>query len=160
MRDIFINLENNKFRGEVLDVSFVSEDSIVKELCKNEIESERVIFKSRNIKNKIDTSVLFFTLNTFTMDIFKYRMMKTLHNAMNHNAEIYVWDINKPRSKIFRNTIKMLLPDKSIKSLKIKNLNIISDNSFEKIRSIVSKYFTIKEMRISDEVFFIKAVKS
>jgi len=159
VKDIFINLENNKFHGEVLDVGIL-DNTIIKDLCVNNIENERIFYKSRNIRKSIDTTVLFFSLNLFYTNIFKYRMIKLIHKSMNKNAEVYIWDINKPRKKIFRKNIKMILPDKTIKSLKINNLNIISDNSFEKIRDLISKFFEIKEIRASDDVFFIKAVKN
>ncbi len=156
---MFINLENSKFHGEVLDVGLL-ESTVIKELCMDQIENERIIYKEKNIKRSIDTSILFFSLSLLSTNIFKYKMIKSLYKTMNKNAEIYIWDINKPRKKVFRRNIKLLLPNKTIKHLKINNLNIVNDNSFEKIRDLISKFFEIKEIRTSDDVFFIKAIKS
>jgi len=159
LKEIFINLENNKFRGEVLDVGIL-DNTIIRELCMDKIQNERIIYKDKNIKNSIDTSVLFFSLSLVSTGLFKYKMIKTIHNMMNKDAEIYIWDINKPRNKIFRKNIKMLLPNKTIKNLKINNLNLINDNSFERIRKLISNFFEIREVRASDDVFFIKAIKN
>ena len=159
MKEVFINLENNKFQGEVLDVSSI-DNTIIRELCVDKIQNERIIYKDKNIKKSIDTSVLFFSLNLVNTGVFKYKMIKTIHNMMNKNAEIYIWDINKPRNKVFRKNIKMLLPNKTIKNLKINNLNLINDNSFERIRDLIASFFEIREIRTSDDVFFIKAIKN
>lgn len=159
LKEVFINLENNKFHGEVLDVGII-DNTIIKELCLDKIQSERVVYKGKNIRRSIDTSVLFFSLSLLSTNIFKHRMVKTIHKNMNSNAEIYIWDINKPRNKIFRKNIKMLLPNKTIKNLKVNNLNLINDNSVENITDLISKFFEIKEIRSSDDVFFIRAVKN
>ena len=161
---ILINLENENLPGNVLDVGFCNY-GITYNLFKNGYDEISVDYiEGKNEKEKIevdfyDCCIVFFALS----DIWsKYNRKKILFDLVKHikrEGVIYIWDLDKPYGKIFNNKLKVILPGGEIKVIKLKEVNMLKDTSFESTKKIVEKYFQIIESTCSDNIYCIKGKK-
>ncbi|MCR3760112.1 hypothetical protein [Clostridium felsineum] len=165
MERLFINLENEVLRGNVLDVG--SENyGIVYELCKKtnktDIDVSYISGKEEKNcinKNSYDSCVAFFMLKDLIMDRDKKKFFRDMHDFLKDDAILYLWDIDKSMFKTFRRSIRIVLPGMKIRDIEINNFNILSNNSCKKICNMMSPYFKIIDVKCSDDLYYIKAQK-
>ena len=163
-KDIFINLEKIVVSGNVLDIG-VDNQGIVYNLYKHYNDEISVDYidgkeeKNSIEKNKYDSCMLFFTLHKIWFNAFKKQFIKDINCFLKDDGFIYVWDIDKGYKCYFKSKIKILLPDRSIKIIRIKDYNLCKNNTKENIKAMLEQYFDIEEYTSSNRVFFIKAKK-
>lgn len=161
---ILINLENENLHGNVLDVGFYNY-GITYSLFKNGYDEISVDYlEGKGEKQKIevdfyDCCIAFFAFSNIWL---KHNRKKILFDLVKHikrEGIIYIWDLDKPYGKIFNNKLKVILPGGEIKIIKLRELNIIKDTSFETTKKIVEEYFEIIDCTHSDNIYCIKAFK-
>ena len=159
---ILINLENENLRGNVLDVGFYNY-GITYSLFKNgsdEISVDYLQGKDEKAKIEIDfydSCIVFFALSNIWFKYNRKRMLLDLMKHIKKGGNIYIWDLDKPYGKIFNNRLKVILPGGEIKIIKLKELNIVKDTSFELTKKILEDYFNIIDCKTSDNIYCIKA---
>lgn len=164
MENVFINFEKEIFKGNVLDVG-LKNYGIVYDLCKNNDEAMDVEYvegkeeKKFIAKNSYDSCVAFFALKDLILDSDKKNFFKDMFEFMKNNATMYLWDIDKSVFRTFRGRFKVALPDSKVKEIEIKDFNILSDNSCNKICNMMKPYFNIIDVKCSNNVYYIKAQK-
>lgn len=162
-KTLVIDLEDIILKGDILDVGEKNLGiiySISKE-AEEELSLDYVSGESKiELKDrKYDACTFFFELNKLWTNLEKEKLIKEVSSYLNEFGEIYVWDINKERGKVFNNKVKVILPNGKIKEFIFKNLNLISSSNVEEIKKIIEKYFEIEETKAWEDVFFIKGKK-
>ncbi|MDP4143079.1 MAG: hypothetical protein Q8936_01165 [Bacillota bacterium] len=163
-RSIFINLEEEIFKGNVLDVGFENY-GIVYDLCKNSDENISIEYVEgtgggKNLKQEFyDNCVVLFSLKDIFTKRAKKKFIKNISNFIKDDGIVHIWDIDKKYKSIFNSKIKIALPGKKIKELTIKDYNLFSDNSCQVISKIIADYFNIIDLKCSDNIYYIKAKK-
>ncbi|MBC8061902.1 MAG: class I SAM-dependent methyltransferase [Clostridiaceae bacterium] len=161
---ILINLENQNLHGNVLDVGFCNY-GITYSLFKNGNDEISVDYlEGKNEKEKIeddfyDSCIVFFALSNIWL---KYNRKKVLFDLVKHlkrEGVIYIWDLDKPYGRIFNKRLKVVLPGREIKIIKLKELNMLKDTSFESTKKVIEKYFEIIDYTCSDNIYCIKGKK-
>ncbi|SFC78248.1 hypothetical protein [Clostridium uliginosum] len=162
-KTLVINLEDIDLKGDILDVGqenfgviYSISKEIEDELSLDYIFSEN---KSELKSSEYDACTFFFNLNRFWSSIEKEKLIKEVSSYVKENGEIFIWDINKDRGKVFNNKIKVILPNNRIKEFTFKNLNPVISSSIEEVKKIISKYFNIEEVKLWEDIFFIRAKK-
>ncbi|MDP4177464.1 MAG: class I SAM-dependent methyltransferase [Bacillota bacterium] len=159
--EVFINMEREVFKGNVLDVGFENY-GVIYSLCKqgeDEIAIEYISGKgeTQSIKEKVyDSCILLFSLNYVWLKMNKRSLIKFICRFIKEDGIIYLWDIDKGYGKIFNKKIKIVLPDKKVKIIEIKEMNILKDSSKNTVVNILRQYFDIIDVKSSDNVYFIK----
>lgn len=162
--EVFINMENEVFNGNVLDVGF-DNYGVIYSLCKNAEDEIAVEYISgredtKKIKEEMyDSCILLFSLNFLWLKFNKRSLIKDLCKFIKDDGNIYVWDIDKGYGKIFNKKIKIVLPDRKIKVINIKDFNILKDNSKDTTVNILEEYFEIKDIKSSDDIYYIQGKK-
>ncbi|WP_297424357.1 hypothetical protein [Clostridium sp.] len=162
-KTLVINLEDVVLQGDVLDVGeknlgiiYSISKEVEDELSLDYVSSDtKIELKSR----EYDACTFFFDLNKMWTSLEKEKLIKEISSYLKENGEIYIWDINKERGKVFNNKIKVILPNEKVKEFMFKNLNILSSSNIEEIKKILEKYFEIEETKAWEDVFFIKGKK-
>ncbi len=163
-KDIFINMEKEIFKGNLLDIGMDNQGiiyNIYKEFNDN-INVEYVSGKEegKNIKDDYyDNCILLFSFNKLWVKFKKKNFIKDIHSHLAKNGIIHIWDIDKWYGKIFNADIKILIPGGKLRKIKIRDFNILKDNSKESTIRLLNNYFKILECRNSDGLYYIKAEK-
>lgn len=163
-KEIFINLEKEVFSGNVLDIGFEN-CGIVYDLCKNiddDIAVDYVNGKDgrNNIeKNFYDSCVLFFSLYNMVNKKSRKLLIKEIYDFISSDGILHLWDIDKPRFKILNMKLKIVVPNKKMKTVQIKALNPLNDVSYENTMKILKPYFNIIDLKHSNDIYYIKAQK-
>ncbi|GAA0746155.1 class I SAM-dependent methyltransferase [Clostridium oceanicum] len=162
--EIFINLEREIFRGNVLDIGARNygiiynvykkyNDDISLEYINGEKDKE-------NIKDDYyDNCILLFSFRNVYFKRTKTKLVKEIYKYMKTGGCLYIWDIDKNYGKTFNGKLKILVPNGKLKKLSIKDINIFKDNSKKTILSILKPYFKIEDLKNSDGIYYIKAKK-
>jgi hypothetical protein len=162
-KTLVIDLEDITLTGDILDVGEknlgiiynISKDA-KEELSLDYVSSEtKVELKDR----KYDACTFFFELNKMWTSLEKEKLIREVSSYLNEFGEIFIWDINKERGKVFNNKVKVILPNGKVKEVIFKNLNILLSSNIEEIKKILEKYFKIEETKVWEDVFFIKGKK-
>lgn len=161
-KTLVIKIDDLKIDGDVLDAG-EKNFGIIYELCKDsakEISLDYVDKDNRKIlkNSQFDICTLFFQLSKAWTYSERSRILKELKYYIRENGILYIWDINKSRGKTFDNKIKIVMPSKKIKDFDLKNQNIIIDSSLEQTKDIVKKYFIIDDVKMWEDIFFIKCI--
>lgn len=162
-KTLVINLENINLQGDILDVGernfgiiYNISKEVEDELSLDYVNSDtKVELKSR----KYDACTFFFDLNKIWTSLEKEKLIKEISSYIKENGEIFIWDINKERGKVFNNKIRVILPKGKIKEFTFRNLNVLLSSNIEEIKKILEKYFEIEETKAWEDVFFIKGKK-
>ena len=162
-KTLVINLEDISLQGDILDVGernfgiiYNISKEVEDELSLDYVSSDtKVELKSR----KYDACTFFFDLNKIWTSLEKEKLIKEISSYVKDDGEIFIWDINKERGKVFNNKIKAILPNGKVKEFTFKNLNILLSSNIEEIKKILEKYFEIEETKAWEDVFFIKGKK-
>lgn len=162
-KTLVINLEDIVLQGDILDVGEKNLGIIynISKEAKDELSLDyvnsdtKVELQSR----KYDACTFFFDLNKIWTSLEKEKLIKEVSSYIKEDGEIFVWDINKERGKVFKNKINVILPNGKIKEFMFKNLNILLSSNIEEIKKVLEKYFKIEETKAWEDIFFIKGKK-
>jgi len=162
-KTLVIDLEDVVLEGDILDVGeknlgiiYNISKEAEEELCLDYVSSDtKIELKDR----KYDACTFFFDLNKIWTSLEKEKLIKDISLYLKESGEIFIWDINKERGKVFNNKIKVVLPNGKIKEFTFRNLNILLSSNIEEIKKILEKYFEIEETKAWEDIFFIKGKK-
>ncbi|NMM62773.1 class I SAM-dependent methyltransferase [Clostridium sp. P21] len=163
-KEIYLNMKNEIFKGNVLDIGFEN-SGIIYNICKEENEEINIDYvtgkeEETNIRdNFYDICILFFSFSSIWFKMNKKSFIKDIYNYLNKEGILYVWDIDKGYKKIFNGNINVTTPGDKVKKIKIRDLNIFKDNSKDNTVKILENYFNVIEGTVSDGVYYIKAKK-
>lgn len=162
-KTLVINLEDINLQGDILDVGErnfgviynISKD-VEDELSLDYVNSEsKVELKSR----EYDACTFFFDLNKIWTSVEKEKLIREISSYIKENGEIFIWDINKERGKVFNNKIRVILPKGKFKEFNFKNLNVLLSSNIDEIKKILEKYFKIEDTKAWEDIFFIRGKK-
>ena len=162
-KTLVIDLEDVILQGDILDVG-EKNLGIIYNISKEAQDELSLDYVSSNMKielkdRKYDACTFFFDLNKFWTSLEKENLIKEISSYLKKDGEIYIWDINKERGKVFNNKIKIILPNGKVKEFTFRNLNVLLSSNIEEIKKILEKYFEIEETKAWEDVFFIKGKK-
>ncbi|OPJ58582.1 hypothetical protein [Clostridium chromiireducens] len=162
-KTLVIDLEDIVLQGDILDVGEKNLGIIynISKEAQDELSLDYVCndTKIELISREYDACTFFFDLNKIWTSLEKEKIIKEISSYLKENGEIFVWDINKERGKVFNNKIKVILPNRKIKEFTFRNLNVLLSSNIEEIKKILEKYFEIEETKAWEDVFFIKGKK-
>lgn len=162
MKTYTIDLSNIVFSGNLLEVNDRYE-GIIYNLFKNSNDEVAVDYldneEKKAEKEFYENIVLFFHISTMRNEKDMEGLIKELCEYMNDEAQIFIWDIEKKRGKIFNGKLEFLLPNERKKEIIIKDINIAKKNESKQIEKILAPYFDIVEKNNWDEVFFLRGKK-
>jgi len=160
-REVFINLEKEIFKGNLLDIGF-SNHGIIYNICKQYIDDSKSVeyIEGKEEKIKIDegsydTCVMFLTLSDIKFTQTRKKMIKDVYKFLKEDGLLYIWDIDKGFAKTFISRINILLPDKSTKKINLRDLNLFKNSSKENTIKILAPYFEIITMKSSDNIYYM-----
>ncbi|GAA0766038.1 MULTISPECIES: hypothetical protein [Clostridium] len=160
MESLFVNLEKEIFRGNILDITYGNEGIIYKanKYYDNFIDVDYLEdTPSKRFDNEgyYDSCIVFFTLNKIKSHRQKLKLFDNIYRLMKKNGYVYIWDVEKEPLKTLQKNITVSLPDKSMKNFQINLLNIFTDNTSSKIIDGLKDYFDIVEAVSSNGTFRI-----
>jgi len=160
-REVFINLEKEIFKGNLLDIGF-SNHGIIYNICKEYIDDRSCVeyVEGKDDKKKIkegsyDTCALFLTLSDIKLTQNKKSLIKDIFKFLKEDGLLYIWDIDKGFLKTFSSGINILLPDKSTKQINLIDLNIFKNSSKENTMKILQPYFEIITLKNSENIYYM-----
>ena len=160
-KTIILNLLDIKLKGDVLDIGEsygviynISKD-IEEELAIDFIESESSLKEETH-----DTCTMFFSLSSIWRDSIKEKLINDISKFIKKDGEIYIWDINKEIGSMFNNKIRAVLPSGKFKEFEFKNLNPMMKSNIDITKELIKDKFTIKEEKVWEDIYFIKAIKN
>lgn len=160
MENLFVSLEKEVFRGNVLDISYEN-DGIIYNTNKyydNFIDVdyiESALVNENQLKEHYDSCILFFSLNKIKSYKERERLFNKIFKLIRKNGYIYIWDLDKKPLQVSNINIKVSLPDKTLRNLKVNLYNVLIDNTQEKVINILKADFDIIETITSDGAFKI-----
>ncbi|MBA5851887.1 class I SAM-dependent methyltransferase [Clostridium sp. cel8] len=161
-KEIFINMENEIFRGNLLDIG-LENNGIIYNIYKEfnhgiNLEYIRGQDGEKNIqKGSYDICILLFSFGSIWSKNKRKSIIEHIHRYLNRDGMLYIWDIDKKVGRIFNGDIKILVPGKKLRTIKIRNFNLIEDSSKETTLKLIEKYFELKEYNFTNDVYHIKA---
>lgn len=164
-KEILLEIDREAFKGELLDIG-LDNDGIVYNMYKqfnghNKIEYLHGKQQQDKIKkNYYDNCIMLFSFSAIWFKINRREIIKKIHSYLKDNGTLHIWEVNKGYGKISHCTVAIPFPDNKLKQIKITDLNIVKDNSISAIKSIVEACFSIEDMKINEDIFYIKAVKN
>lgn len=158
-REVFINLEKEIFKGNLLDIGF-SNHGIIYNICKQYIDDSKSVEYIEGNGDKIevgsyDTCVMFLTLSDIKFTQGRKKMIKDVYKFLKEDGLLYIWDIDKGFAKTFNSRINIMLPDKSTKKINFRDLNLFKNSSKENTIKIVKPYFEILTLKNSDNIYYM-----
>lgn len=163
-KQVFINMEKEIFRGNVLDIG-LENYGIVYNIYKeynDKVNVEYVNGKEEQEKikeNFYDSCIMLFSFSSLWFKKDKKKFIRDIYRYLAKDGLLYIWDIDKGYRKIFNSVIKILAPGRKLKKIKIKDLNIFKDSSRENSVKLLEEYFEILDLKASDGIYYIKAKK-
>lgn len=160
---IFINLEKEVFKGDVLDIG-TENYGIVYSICKNNQDELAIDYIHNENLNKIkdtqyDTCVVFFSFKDILFNANKKKLIRRIFSSLRDSGTLHIWDIDKAGKNKVDTIIKISLPHDILKTIRIRDYNIIKNSSFENILKLLKPYFDIIESSKTKDIFYIKAAK-
>ncbi|ADL51377.1 hypothetical protein [Clostridium cellulovorans] len=164
MSGVFINMENEVFRGDVLDIGFENY-GIVYSVCKS-FQDEIAVDYVDNIKEQekafkesYDSCVMFFSLREVLFTYSKKRLLKNVSRLLKSNGDLYIWDVEKNFKESITKKVIVALPDKKVKEIEIKESNPLKDTTMSSTLTIVSECFDVLDTKCSNGIYYIKGRK-
>ena len=162
-KTLVIDLVDVILQGDILDVG-EKNLGIIYNISKEAEDEISLDYVSSDTKielkdRKYDACTFFFDLNKIWTSLEKEKLIKEISLYLKECGEIFIWDINKERGKVFNNKIKVILPNGKVKEFTFRNLNILLSSNIEEIKKILEKYFEIEETKAWEDIFFIKGKK-
>ena len=164
MKEIFINMQNEVFTGNILDVG-MDNYGIIYNVYKQYNEEAAVDYvHGKNEKRFLekegyDSCIMLFSLKNIWLKMNKKNFFRELSSFLKDDGVVHIWDIDKGYSKIFNAKIKILLPERSIKEIVVTDVNPLKDTSKESTIKLLEQYFEIIDLKASDNIYYIKARK-
>lgn len=162
----FIDLRELNIKGNVLDVGLES-CGIIYNIYKLNTKSSNFDVEYSEGKKGMeeiekeyyDYCVCFFSLRYLCFLKDKNNMLDFIFKSLCKEGVIYIWDMNKGYGKYFNGIIRVMLPDRSIKRVKLLDLNVLNDTSMEGTIKILSDKFDIIDTKQWDGIYYIEAKK-
>lgn len=157
--NMVVDMSKYVFNGDVIDIGEGSYNVIYNTIkCSDdEISIDYVEDEEMIEDRKYDSCVYFLTLGKLVTKRGREMMIKKGINFLKNNGTLYLWDIMKIKRERLDLNLKILMPDDKIKVIKYENKNLFSENNERDLKSMISKYFNIEEVKTSDRIIFIKA---
>jgi hypothetical protein len=163
-KDIYIDMQNEVLTGDILDVG-LDNYGIIYNLYKLQNKDASLDYiQGREEKRFIDresydSCILLFSLSSIWLKLSKKNLFKDISQFLRADGVLYIWDIDKSYSRLFKGTIKVMLPEDNIKEINITDLNVLKDASKESTVKLMEQYFEIIDLKAYDNVYYIKAKK-
>ncbi|MCM8711334.1 class I SAM-dependent methyltransferase [Clostridium sp. SYSU_GA19001] len=163
-KDIFINMQQEVFTGNVLDIG-TDNYGVIYSLYKQYNDGAVIEYvhgrEERELieKGSYDSCILLFSLNNLWFKYNKRKFIKDISEYLKENGVLYIWDIDKGYYKFFKGKVKILLPDKKIKEINLLDMNIFKDTSKDATLKMLKEFFEIIDLKYSDNIYYIKARK-
>jgi len=163
-KEIFINLEKEVFRGNILDIG-LDNCGVVYNIYKQYHDNVNVEYISgkegkESLKEGFyDSCILFFSFSSIWLRINKRKFIKDIYRYLNKDGLLYIWDMDKGYTKVFNATVKIVIPEGKLRQVKLKDLNILKDTSKVNTIKMLEEYFDIMDVKSSDGIYYIKARK-
>lgn len=160
-KEIFINLEKEIFKGNILDIGFSNHGimyNIYKQYIDDDSSVEYIEGKEEKIRIKAgayDICALFLTLSDIKFTRNRIKLIQDIYKYLKNDGLLYIWDIDKGFLKTFSSRIKIVLPDKSTKQIYSSDLNIFKNSSKENTMKILEPYFEILTLKNSDNIYYM-----
>jgi hypothetical protein len=163
-KDIYIDLKNEVLMGDILDVGLDNYGIIYNLYKLHNKDASLEYIQGKEEKRFIDResydcSILFFSLSSLWLKLSKKNLFKDISEFLRTDGVLYIWDIEKNYSRVFKGTIKVLLPENNIKEINITDLNLLKDSSKESTIKLMEQYFEVIDLKTYDNVYYIKAKK-
>ncbi|MBU3110357.1 class I SAM-dependent methyltransferase [Clostridium lacusfryxellense] len=164
-KEVFINLEKEIFKGNILDIGFANH-GIIYNIYKQYIDDSSSVdyIEGKDEKAGIeegmyDLCVLFFTLSDIKLSQNKKKLIQDIYKYLKVGGLLHIWDVDKGFAKIFNSRIKIVLPDKNTKHINLRDLNIFKNSSKENTIKILKPYFEILTLKNSDGIYYMMCKK-
>jgi hypothetical protein len=163
-KEIFINLEKEIFRGNILDVG-LDNYGVVYNIYKQYHDNVNVEYISgkeevESLKEEFyDSCILFFSFSSIWLRINKRKFIRDIYRYLNKDGLLYIWDIDKGYTKVFNATVKIVIPEGKLRQIKLRDLNVFKDTSKQNTIKMLEEYFNIIDVKSSDGIYYIKARK-
>ncbi|AVQ37268.1 hypothetical protein C7M56_00720 [Clostridium botulinum] len=164
INEIVINMENEIFRGNLLDVG-TDNYGIIYNIYKQYNEDSNLEYingaeEKENIKEGYyDNCILLFSFSNIFFKKNRMSLIRDIYRYLKEGGNVYIWDIDKKLKETFNGKIKILLPGEKVKNISIKDLNLLKDSSIDTTIKLLDAYFEIKDLKSSDGVYYIKGKK-
>ncbi|EPY2277433.1 class I SAM-dependent methyltransferase [Clostridium sporogenes] len=164
INEIVINMENEIFRGNLLDVG-TDNYGIIYNIYKQYNEDSNLEYingaeEKENIKEGYyDNCILLFSFSNIFFKKNRMSLIRDIYRYLKEGGNVYIWDIDKKIKETFNGKIKILLPGEKVKNISIKDLNLLKDSSIDTTIKLLDPYFEIKDLKSSDGVYYIKGKK-
>lgn len=160
-KTLILNLSDVNLKGDILDIG--ESYGVIYNMSKDIQEELSIDVIDENNKallnEQYDTCTVFFCLSSIGLELNRNRLIKDIARFIKPGGEIYIWDIRKEVGKVCSNQIRAVLPSGKIKEFEFKNLNIVSKSNIEDTKKRLQNIFEIKEEKLWEDMFFIKAEK-
>lgn len=163
-KDIFINMEREIFRGNILDIG-LDNYGIFYNIYKQYNDDVNVEYLSgkeekKNISEDFyDSCILFFSFSSMWLKKRKKNLILDIYRYLNKDGILYIWDIDKGYGKLFNGRLKIVIPESRMKQINVKELNIFKNTSKENTIKLLEDHFDILDFKCSDGIYYIKAKK-
>jgi hypothetical protein len=163
-KDIYIDMQNEVLSGDILDVG-LDNYGIIYNLYKLQNKDANLEYiqgreeKKFIHKESYDSCILLFSLSNLWFKLSKKNLFQDISQFLKADGALYIWDIDKSYTKLFKGTIKVNMPQNNIKEIRIKDLNVLKDASKKSTVKLLEQYFEIIDLMAYDNVYYIKAKK-
>lgn len=163
-KDIFINMEREIFRGNILDIG-LENHGIFYNIYKQYNDDVNVEYLSgKEGKEKIsedfyDSCILFFSFSSIWLKKRKKDFIADIYRYLNKDGILHIWDVDKGYGKLFNGRLKVVIPESRMRQINVKELNIFKNTSKENTIKLLEGYFDILDSKSSDGIYYIKAKK-
>lgn len=159
MDTMVIDMSKQILEGDVLDIGGEDYNVIYNAIkcVEDEISIDYVEDGACIEPVTYDSCVFFLTLGKIYSKKERERLIKQPMEYLKQDGYIYIWDILKVKNEKIDYYLKILMPDDRIKVVRYENKNVFIDNLEKDIKTLVSKYYDIVEVKTNDRVIFIKA---
>lgn len=106
-----------------------------------------------------DNCILLFSLNKILLKKNKRKLIQEIYKYLKIDGNLYIWDIDKGSKKTCNCNIKIETPDKKIKEIIIKDMNIFKDNSKKNTLNLLKSYFEVIDFKEKNGLYYIRATK-
>ncbi|MDD7793010.1 hypothetical protein [Clostridium sp. 'White wine YQ'] len=160
-KTIVLNLKDMELKGDILDVGGENYGVIynIKKYLDSEVAVDFVDESREIINSNYDTCILFFSLGKINNNKERHKLMSEIYPLIKEDGELYIWDIVKKKNEVFKNKIRVILPEEKTKEFSIKDSNFLKEWSADESKKVLEKYCDILETREWEDIFFIKAKK-
>lgn len=164
MKEIFINMEKEVFTGDVLDIGF-QDYGIVYNLLKKDNDISAIEYiNSREDKTNLqesiyDNCVMLFSLSSIWLSHDKKKLLKDANLYLKDEGFVHIWDIDKGFRNTYNANIKVVLPGRKIREIRIRDFNIFKNCSKENTLRLVSQYFHVVDFKAVNNIYYIKGKK-